>query len=204
MSITINGSGTITGINAGGLPDGSVTAADIESSLDLTGKTVTLPSGTGGKILQVMQGAETKVLSFTVSAQNQWNSILSTSIIPVAADSNILVMWYTSLATATANQRGTARILRDSTAIGVGDVGGTRLQGSHGSSIVTIGTDIIPLNQNFLDDPTYTLGDSITYQLQASFEQSAGTLYVNRSATDSNANTYHRGSTFMQLIEVAA
>ena len=49
MSITINGSGTITGISAGGLPDGSVTAADIESSLDLTGKTVTLPSGTGGK-----------------------------------------------------------------------------------------------------------------------------------------------------------
>ena len=49
MAITIDGSGTITGINAGGLPDGSVTAADIESSLDLTGKTVTLPSGTGGK-----------------------------------------------------------------------------------------------------------------------------------------------------------
>jgi hypothetical protein len=51
MAITINGTGSITGLTAGGLPDGSVTAADIETSLDLTGKTVTLPSGTGGKII---------------------------------------------------------------------------------------------------------------------------------------------------------
>ena len=47
MAITINGSGTITGISAGGLPDGSVTAADLASSLDLSGKTITNmnPSG---------------------------------------------------------------------------------------------------------------------------------------------------------------
>ena len=51
MAITISGSGTITGLSAGGLPDGSVTAGDLASTLDLTGKTVTLPSGTGGKLL---------------------------------------------------------------------------------------------------------------------------------------------------------
>jgi hypothetical protein len=55
MAIVINGSGSITGISAGGLPDSSVTADDIASgavtatkladTLDLTGKTVTLPSG---------------------------------------------------------------------------------------------------------------------------------------------------------------
>src|SRR6056300_1792758 len=33
MAITINGTGTITGISAGGLPDGSVTAADIASGV---------------------------------------------------------------------------------------------------------------------------------------------------------------------------
>jgi len=33
MSITINGSGLITGISAGGLPDGSVTAADLASGV---------------------------------------------------------------------------------------------------------------------------------------------------------------------------
>ena len=49
MAITINGTGTITGISAGGLPDGSVTAADLATTLDLSNNTVTLPAGVGGK-----------------------------------------------------------------------------------------------------------------------------------------------------------
>jgi hypothetical protein len=65
MPVTISGSGTITGIATGGLPDGSiasgdladntVTAGKLASSLDLTGKTVTLPSGTAAKIFHASQ-----------------------------------------------------------------------------------------------------------------------------------------------------
>tara|TARA_B100002019_G_scaffold45607_1_gene38308 strand:- start:834 stop:1439 length:606 start_codon:yes stop_codon:yes gene_type:complete len=40
MPITINGSGTLTGISAGGYPDGSVTDADLASTLDFSGKTI--------------------------------------------------------------------------------------------------------------------------------------------------------------------
>jgi hypothetical protein len=36
MPITINGSGTITGISAGGLPDASITASDLASGASLT------------------------------------------------------------------------------------------------------------------------------------------------------------------------
>ena len=54
MPITISGSGTITGISAGGLPDNCVTADDLASTLDLSSNTVTLPSGTGGKVLQAV------------------------------------------------------------------------------------------------------------------------------------------------------
>ena len=46
MPVTINGSGSITGISAGGLPDGIIQAAD-------------LASGVGGKILQVLQTVKT-------------------------------------------------------------------------------------------------------------------------------------------------
>jgi len=53
MPVTISGSGTITGITTGGLPDGSIAAGDLASTLDLTGKTVTLPSGTGGKVVNI-------------------------------------------------------------------------------------------------------------------------------------------------------
>jgi len=43
MAITINGTGSITGLTAGGLPDGSVTAADLASGAITAGA---LPSGT--------------------------------------------------------------------------------------------------------------------------------------------------------------
>jgi|DEB0MinimDraft_6_1074348.scaffolds.fasta_scaffold07136_4 hypothetical protein len=55
MAITINGSGTITGITAGGYPDATVTADDLAATLDLSGKTVTLPSGAAGKIFHDSQ-----------------------------------------------------------------------------------------------------------------------------------------------------
>ena len=42
MPITINGSGTLTGINAGGYPDATVTEDDLAATLDLSGKTLLL------------------------------------------------------------------------------------------------------------------------------------------------------------------
>ena len=90
MTITINGSGTIGGLSSGGLPDGSVTAADIESSLDLSGKTVTLPSGVGGKVLQVVQSTTTT--STTTTSGSYTDTALSASITPSSSSSKILVM----------------------------------------------------------------------------------------------------------------
>ena len=88
MAITINGSGSITGISAGGLPDGSVTAADIESSLDLSGKTVTLPSGTGGKVLQV----QSTYVGVTSASSADTNTLMGTvSITPSSTSSKILI-----------------------------------------------------------------------------------------------------------------
>ena len=54
MPIAINGSGSITGITAGGLPDGCVTADD-------------LASGVGGKILQVVSPTKTDASSQVLS-----------------------------------------------------------------------------------------------------------------------------------------
>jgi len=70
MPIAINGDGTLTGISAGGYPNGSVTAADLASTLDLSGKTVTLPSGTGGKILQVQSQTTTTRSTEAISANS--------------------------------------------------------------------------------------------------------------------------------------
>jgi len=71
MPVTISGSGTITGIATGGLPDGSIAAGDLASSLDLTGKTVTLPSGTGGKIIKVTSH---EINNLTISTAGSWSA----------------------------------------------------------------------------------------------------------------------------------
>ena len=61
MALELNGT---TGVSL--VQDGVVTAADLSSTLDLSGKTVTLPAGTGGKVLQVVHTAKTdpEVYSF--------------------------------------------------------------------------------------------------------------------------------------------
>ena len=121
MAITINGTGTITGISAGGLPDGSVTAADIESSLDLTGKTVTLPSGTGGKVLQVQSQytyrSSSDILSITNTAGGQsalyglisgrvYATVNTVSITPISSSSTLVLMGTIGKSFSTTSNKG--------------------------------------------------------------------------------------------------
>ena len=101
MAITINGSGTITGISAGGLPDGvitsddlannAVTAGKLATTLDLSSSTVTLPSGTGGKILQVVMGTSTSQNTYT-SSTTWTDSYLNATITPSATSSKVLIL----------------------------------------------------------------------------------------------------------------
>ena len=164
MAITINGSGTITGISAGGLPDGSVTAADIESSLDLSGKTVTLPSGVGGKVLQVVEGIQASNAS-TTSAGTHTDSGLSVSITPSSTSSKILVFSQSRVRIDSSNQimRGGVRMLRDSTPIVDGSDENVQDRNYPAEFSHTIGMQI-------LDSPSTT--SSVTYKVQFFFHSS--------------------------------
>jgi len=185
------------------LPTGNGTSGQYLQSDGAGGSSwQTLPDS--GKILQVVQGIKTDTSSFSVSGQGQFNDVLTTDITPVAASSKILVMWYTSVSTATHGQRGTCRILRGTTAIGIGDSGGSRILGSHGSLALSDNNyRSVHYSQNHLDTPTYTLTDTLSYKLQVCHEQSAGTVYINRDGADIDANTHFRGATYMILMEVA-
>ena len=55
MALELKGT---TGVSL--VQDGVVTAADLSSTLDLTGKTVTLPSGVGGKFVSYAIIADVK------------------------------------------------------------------------------------------------------------------------------------------------
>lgn len=84
MTVTIDGT---TGVSL--VQDGVVTAADLSSTLDLTGKTVTLPAGTGGKVLQVV--TTTKTNTDTSSSTGYVAVGLDATITPTSTSSKILI-----------------------------------------------------------------------------------------------------------------
>ena len=77
MPITLNGSGTVSGISVGGLPDGIIQSAD-------------LAAGTGGKILQVLQTVLTDVFS-TNSSSYVLVTGLTQAITAASTNNKILV-----------------------------------------------------------------------------------------------------------------
>jgi len=83
MAISINGTGSITGLTAGGLPDGSIVAADLASGAITTGA---LPAGT---ILQVQVTEKTANQEVNSSTHVD---IMSVTITPTSSSNPILLL----------------------------------------------------------------------------------------------------------------
>lgn len=217
MAITINGTGSITGLTAGGLPDGSVTAADIETSLDLTGKTVTLPSGTGGKILQVQYAAH-KTVSSTPCANNT-RVVLTTfgvTITPSSTSSKIIVSmqlsggWsadnppHESVSSLSRRIGGTDYIfglddVGDYTAPSNRNLGLSTAQVAIGNNDANLMSYII---SNFQDSPNTT--SAITYYpVVRQTVGSTQTFYHNRTGESNDDSNHERGTCWMIAMEVA-
>ena len=123
MAITINGTGSITGLTAGGLPDATVTADDLAATLDLSGKTVTLPSGVGGQVLQVLQDIKTDTDSTTNNIANSVTIAgLSQAITMSAATNRVLVMAHISVS-GDSNSEAALSLYRGTTQIYLGNAG---------------------------------------------------------------------------------
>jgi hypothetical protein len=210
MAITINGTGTITGISAGGLPDGSVTAADIESSLDLTGKTVTLPSGTGGKILQVQYNSTSSTGQQACSANTDTPfSFLTVDITPSSTNSKIIVSYslmgewnttafYNGMAFLSRRVGGTHNYLRAPAANNrTSGLVMTTLAYNADNSAST--PEMIEVH-NYQDSPSTT--NQITY-FPAFFCTSAATWWYNRTVSDADTNGFERGVSWIMAMEVA-
>ena len=202
MPISINGSGSITGLSAGGLPDGCVTAGDLASTLDLTGKTVTLPSGTGGKVLQVVSTTKTDVFSTTSSTYVPVTG-LSVSITPSSTSSKIFLIFTGYGSNTGAGTRYVFLMRRNSTGIlratGTSNrtdpsVGGTTAS-SPGSG------DISAMVVSGLDTPSTT--SSVTYSIDAAAID-GGTLLLNRTYGDQDVPSLFRTVSTITAMEIAA
>jgi len=189
MPIVLNGSGTVTGINVGGLPDGIVDGD-------------TLASGVGGKILQVV--TVTKTDRFSVGSNASWHDVtgMSLNITPTSASNKILFMM--TLYTA-ADTNSFTRMMRDSTPIGVG----TAATGSQVNVTTNPARDkndtsqLMPQVMHVLDSPNTT--SQVTYKVQfRSYGHSTYNVYLNRAVNDENNNYHTCTASSITAMEVAA
>ena len=176
MAITINGSGTIAGISAGGLP-----------------------LGAGGKTAQVFQAVKTDTFSTSSSSSFVDITGLSVNITPGSASSKILILFSVTGGTS-AGSGWYVNLVRDSTNVAIGDTAGNRVRSTVSNySVPTIQSHSFGFE--FLDSPATT--SQITYKLQVK-AQSSFTSYINRSGTDTDNNLYARAASSITVMEVAA
>jgi len=200
MAITINGTGTITGVSVGGLPDGIVDTDMLATDAVTAAKIGSLPTGS---ILQVQQAYKTDRYSLT--ATTTWLDIpsLSVTITPVAADSNFLILPHVVYGQSTIGDICAIQIVRGTTAVGNGtSATGSRVNVFMGGDSVHNTSRTTHASGSFVDDPTYTLGDSITYKLQ--IRNWSGTATVNFPQGDPNDQYNYCGTSALTILEVSA
>ena len=190
MPVSINGNtGVITGLAVGGLPDGIVDAD-------------TLATGAGGKILQVKQAVQTSRVSETLT-NNTYTDIsgLTVDIQPTATSNKILVCYHLGLCTNSGTYNLMTRIVRGSTAIGIGDQVGSNRQRASNVGWTISGYQMVNYDNMFLDSPNTT--SSTTYKVQ--WTDSYGeTAYLNRVYNDGDSKYYPTSMSHITVMEVAA
>jgi hypothetical protein len=221
MAITINGSGTVTGISVGGLPDGivddgtlatsavtstkildgTITNADINASAAIAGSKV---DGSFGKVLQVK--SETKTDTYSVSqGSGTFANIpdLSITITPASTASKFLISFSVNLNSS--GRYSGLRLTRGSTVIGVGDQVGTY------RTPVTVSVASNPAvtydyyvmqnsSMTYQDSPSTTA--ALTYNVQVGQAHSTSTQYINRQGTDGDSAFYLRGVSTITVMEI--
>tara|TARA_A100000172_G_C3033810_1_gene107735 strand:- start:234 stop:827 length:594 start_codon:yes stop_codon:yes gene_type:complete len=195
MAIAINGTGTLTGVSVGGLPNGIVDtdmlAANAVSTAKIADDAVTAAKrGTGG-ILQIIHGYYEVSVSST--STSYVDTGLSKSITPLKTGSRIIVVVNQNIyfTRATATFGGGIKIVRDSTDVFTPAV---KYQTWYSLAGVTTGSwrGMVPLVH--YDNHGVTAGTATTYKTQMA-------LHVNSSSGQVYSQVQNNRST-MTLIEV--
>jgi len=172
----------------------------VDSIIPTTGA----PTSGGGGIIQIVSTNFTGTWSGD-SGSNTWDTVtdLNTAITPKFSTSKIFIMLFIgSWDSNGSNQRGGIQLLRNSTAICIGDAASSRTR----STVSTVGSNSNTdtnggISVNFLDSPATT--SAVTYKVQSMTEGSY-TTYINRSSSDADSASITRCASTMTLMEVSA
>ena len=194
MPISINGSGTVTGVSVGGLPDGIVDT-DMIAAAAVTG----VKKG-AGSILQVVQTVKSDVFSSTSQTYVDITG-LTVDITPVKANSNILVIAIigsfgntdvSNIALTTAD--GTA-IIQGDIVSGKDSASTSAYTGGNSTGEGWYGNNPAPIIK--LHDPSYTLGNAVTYKCR--MKCNGNTFYLNRNQSDVSQYAVRTASTITAM-----
>ena len=191
MPIAINGSGTVTGISVGGLPDGIVDTDMIAANA------VTATKRGPGSILQVVQTTKTDVFTTNTTSYSDITGMSAT--ITTTGSNKVLVMVQQQIV---GGDAGTGiKIVRGSTDIFLADAAGSRarhtMTGTYdGENTYSGGTACFIC---YLDTPG---AGTHTYKVQCMTR--GGPIYINRTSRDSDDTNASRSTSSITLQEVAA
>ena len=186
---------------------GIVTATNVSIGSSVTagtfhGSGAALTGVSAGKILQVVSVTKTDVFSTSSSSYVDITG-LTLNITPTKANSNILVMAVIGCfvsgdtsAIALTTGDGTAIIQGDSVS-GKDSVSTGAYAGGNSTGEAWYGNNPAPIFK--LHDPSYSLGNTLTYKCRV--KGNSGTTYVNRNQSDSSQYAKRTAST-ITLMEV--
>ena len=212
LKLTADGGGGTVAIKG---PASTTGNAAIELTVPGTSNATLLTSATStGKILQVVVNEKTDTAS--VAGQNNGSSFgdvpnILVTITPTAASSKILVQFCLGKVAHSSNSTG-VRFTRSvaggtAAAIKVGDTASNRKSVSSnilGANLINTG-HAQAFNYQFVDTPSYSVGQAIVYQMQVLTEGS-NSFFVNRTHDDTdNGNIYFaRAFSTITAMEIAA
>lgn len=185
MPVTINGTTGISLIQDGVITQddfasGSVTADALSSTLDLTGKTVTLPSGVGGKVIQFVTSSDSTEI--TINNSTYQATSISQSIVPVAETSIMVISFYSNYVYIPTSASAFAQVQESTTSFNSPD-----------TTFVSGGANVgLPLSVFFVHDHNSTI--QLDYELY---------LKETNTATNFTWNEGSAGITRITIMEIA-
>jgi hypothetical protein len=181
---------TAVPLTSSDLADGIVTVDKLATTLDLSGNTITLPSGVGGKIGQVVSTTITAPFSTTNGITGTGFTDItgfSRTITPSATSSKIYIVCSIMCSTVL-NSRQYFQLIRGSTQICIGDAfsgSPTRMTVSNFNN--SSGSETSSVSISFLDSPSST--SQQTYKIQTCNNGGDGnTVYINRQANSGSGS----------------
>lgn len=190
MPITLNGTGTVSGISTGGISDT---------------KAVHGTAMPAGAIIQVVQTVKSDTASWTGTSfvdiagtdESGAGSIWEVNITPLRANSKILFEFSAAMGSNLGVMMSVrlVREINDSSAaypfLGNASGSSPRVSRQVRDDQTAMKTHAISQSHfTFLDSPSYSVGNKITYHLEGMGYSGSETVYINRSGSQQTESTY--------------